>query len=88
MVLMQNNETKKRVRLSVHDTGLGLNEETLESIFNKFVRAKNANCVNTTGTGLGLYVAKKIVEQMHGKVWAESEGHDKGSVFHIEFKTV
>lgn len=53
-------------------------------MFEKFVRAKNANCVNVTGTGLGLYVAKKMVVDMGGRVWAESEGEGKGSTFKLE----
>ena len=60
-------------------------KETHEEVFEKFVRAKNANSVNVTGTGLGLFVAKKMVDEMKGKVWAESEGEGKGSTFHIEF---
>ena len=52
-------------------------------VFNKFVRAKNANNVNVTGTGL--FIAKKMVDEMGGKVWAESEGEGKGSTFNIEF---
>ena len=46
----------------------------LYAVFDKFVRAKNANSVNVTGTNLGLFVAKKMVDSMGGKVWAESEG--------------
>lgn len=42
----------------------GIQNQT--EVFDKFVRAKNANSVNVTGTGLGLYVAKKIVTEMKG----------------------
>jgi len=38
-----------------------------------------------TGTGLGLYVAKQIVEGLSGKIWAESAGKDQGSRFIVEF---
>ena len=61
-----------------------MSKETQEEVFEKFVRAKNANNINVTGTGLGLFVAKKMVEEMSGRVWAESEGEGKGSTFHIE----
>jgi signal transduction histidine kinase len=76
---------KKKMYITIQDTGIGMSKETQEEVFDKFVRAKNANSVNVTGTGLGLFVAKKMVDEMKGKVWAESEGEGKGSTFHIEF---
>ena len=76
---------KKKMYITIQDTGIGMSKETHEEVFEKFVRAKNANSVNVTGTGLGLFVAKKMVDEMKGKVWAESEGEGKGSTFHIEF---
>lgn len=79
---------RKRVLISIVDTGVGMNAETLNEIFNKFVRAKDANRVNTAGTGLGLYIAKKMMEEMGGRVWAESEGEGKGSTFYIEIKHI
>ena len=42
------------------------------------------NKVNVIGTGLGLYVAKQMIEGMGGKIWVESEGKGKGSTFNIE----
>jgi signal transduction histidine kinase len=75
----------KRMTISITDTGVGMNKDALEEVFDKFVRAKNANEINVTGTGLGLFVAKKMVIDMKGKVWAESDGEGKGSSFHIEF---
>lgn len=75
---------KKKMYVTIQDTGVGMSKETQEEVFDKFVRAKNANNVNVTGTGLGLFVAKKMITEMGGKVWAESEGEGKGSTFHIE----
>lgn len=75
----------KTITVSVKDTGIGMGPETLEEIFDKFVRARNANEVNPTGTGLGLFVAKRMVQAMGGKIWAESEGEGKGSTFHVQF---
>ena len=87
-VIAHDDMKKKKMYVTIHDTGVGMSKETLEEVFDKFVRAKNANSINVTGTGLGLYVAKKMVDSMGGKVWAESEGEGQGSTFHIEFPLV
>ncbi len=84
-VVAHDDVKKKKIYVTIQDTGIGMSKETQGEVFDKFVRAKNANAVNVTGTGLGLYVAKKMVDEMKGKVWAESEGDGKGSTFHIEF---
>lgn len=83
-VITHDDVKKKKVYVTIHDTGVGMSKETIDEVFEKFVRAKNANCVNVTGTGLGLFVAKKMVVDMGGRVWAESEGEGKGSTFHLE----
>jgi signal transduction histidine kinase len=57
------------VRVSVIDRGPGVEAESLERIFEKFVRG-NDNAV--TGTGLGLYIVRRIVEAHHGRIWCES----------------
>jgi signal transduction histidine kinase len=77
---------KKVVRFSVKDTGVGIAKETLPKLFEKFSRAKDANKTNILGTGLGLYVARKMVEAHNGKLWAESEGEGKGSQFYVELE--
>lgn len=77
--------SKERVRLTVSDTGVGIPKETLPKLFEKFVRADDAGKTNISGTGLGLYVAKQIIEGLNGKIWAESEGKGKGSSFFVEF---
>ena len=84
-VVAHDDAKKKKMTVTIQDTGVGMSKDTIGEVFEKFVRAKNANSVNVTGTGLGLYVAKKMVDQMGGKVWAESEGEGKGSTFHLEF---
>jgi signal transduction histidine kinase len=84
-VIAHDDPSKKKMWITITDTGIGMSEQTLSEVFDKFIRAKNANQVNVTGTGLGLYVAKKMAAGMGGKVWAESEGEGKGSSFFIEF---
>ncbi|HTL39752.1 MAG TPA: HAMP domain-containing sensor histidine kinase, partial [Methylomirabilota bacterium] len=73
-------QTDKNITLKVTDTGRGLTPEQSSGIFQKFDRGKTAP-KNSTGLGLGLYVAKVIVEQHHGKIWAESKGEGQGSSF-------
>jgi len=75
------------IRLEIKDTGIGISAETLPKLFDKFVRAEGVNSVNVIGTGLGLFVAKQMVNAHEGgKVWAESEGLGKGSRFIVELK--
>ncbi|OGI25920.1 MAG: hypothetical protein A3J76_00240 [Candidatus Moranbacteria bacterium RBG_13_45_13] len=75
---------KNVVRVVVSDTGIGMEKDELESIFNKFERGKDVSHYHTDGTGLGMYVGKKIVAEHKGQIWAESEGRGKGSRFILE----
>jgi signal transduction histidine kinase len=61
-----------------------MSKETIAKLFHKFTRADNANSVNVSGTGLGLYVALKMAEQMGGTITCQSDGDGKGSTFTIE----
>jgi signal transduction histidine kinase len=73
-----------RARVTVSDTGIGIAKDEIDHLFTKFTRARGANAVNTTGTGLGLYVAKQLAEGNGGSIHAESDGRNKGSRFIIE----
>lgn len=75
------------IRVTVKDSGVGMNDEDLNRLFKKFSRAKDANKTNTHGTGLGLYIAYEIVKaHKGGKVWAESKGKGHGSSFIVEIE--
>lgn len=69
---------------SVVDTGIGLDKQEINSLFQKFVRSKEVMRIHTEGVGLGLYVARRIVEDHGGRIWAESAGKGKGSTFFVE----
>lgn len=69
VVLRAERDTDSTVAVSVLDSGPGVDPESVERIFEKFVRG-NANAV--TGTGLGLYIVRRIVEAHHGKIWCDS----------------
>lgn len=66
------------LEIYVEDTGLGIKEENLSKIFNRFEKLNNF----AQGTGLGLPICKSIAEQMGGRIWVESQ-YGKGSVFHV-----
>jgi signal transduction histidine kinase len=80
------NENNKVV-FCVKDTGMGMTEEIKNGLFHKFARGDGAR-MNTTGSGLGLYLAKEIVLAHKGRVWVESEGLGKGSSFYMELDFV
>ena len=65
------------------DTGVGIELSESEHLFEKFVRGSGIARVQPNGSGLGLYIVKKITEAHNGKVWVESEGPGKGSSFHV-----
>lgn len=68
------------VRIAVQDTGVGIPVSQLHRVFTKFFRADNAIRLHTSGTGLGLYVAKNIIERHDGTIEVKS-GEGKGSTF-------
>jgi signal transduction histidine kinase len=72
------------VRFTSTDTGVGIPAGEDKSLFEKFVRGSGIARVEPNGSGLGLFIAKKIIEAHGGKIWAESEGEGKGSTFQFE----
>jgi len=72
------------VRFGVKDCGIGIKREDLHQLFVKFVRLAEAKNIEANGTGLGLYFAKRIVEDHAGRIGVESAGLGKGSTFWFE----
>jgi signal transduction histidine kinase len=72
------------IRVAVKDTGIGVPQEEMPYLFAKFSRGKNTARLNAVGTGLGLHVGKRMMDDLHGKIWVESEGAGKGSTFFVE----
>jgi signal transduction histidine kinase len=71
-------------QLSVKDSGIGMSRKTISQLFQKFSRGAADAKVGTEGTGLGLYVAKRIVDDHKGELWGESAGEGKGSTFYLQ----
>ena len=69
----------KDVQVSVSDTGAGIAPEKIESIFQRF---SQINSQDRRGIGLGLYIAKMMVEEHPGRIWVESK-LGEGSTFHF-----
>ncbi|HUS48876.1 MAG TPA: ATP-binding protein [Candidatus Paceibacterota bacterium] len=73
-------EGKPFILISVEDTGVGISREDLSRLFTKFFRSKAALKGRTSGIGLGLYLAKNIIDRHGGKIWAKS-ALGRGSIF-------
>ncbi|MGB0757188.1 MAG: ATP-binding protein [Patescibacteria group bacterium] len=72
------------VIVKVHDTGVGIDPEYAEHLFEKFSRAKGIAQIDAGGTGLGLFIVKKIIEGHGGSIAAKSQGEGKGTTFVVE----
>jgi len=79
---------ENKVKIRVKDNGVGIDPREIDKLFNKFSRAKDANKVNVVGTGLGLYIAKKMAEAHNGDIKVSSDGEGKGSTFIIELPLI
>ncbi|MDQ5957750.1 MAG: Histidine kinase protein, partial [Patescibacteria group bacterium] len=76
------NSAQPAVEIAVADTGVGIPKEEQPKIFHKFFRASNARLAEPDGSGIGLYIAKDIIDRHHGSMWFNSE-EGKGTTFHI-----
>jgi len=75
-VIVDKKEGQEQVIVSVKDTGEGISEKILPKLFSKFSVSNS-----TTGTGLGLYICKNIIEAHDGKIWAENNSDENGATF-------
>lgn len=83
--LVEKGEDKVRIKVSVHDTGIGMTEEQMGKLFQSFSQADSSTSRKYGGTGLGLAITKQLVEMMNGRVWVESEpGQGSTFIFEVE----
>ena len=74
----------RKTRIQIRDTGIGLSAESIAALFQKFSRAKEVQKIYTDGSGIGLYIGQEMIKAHHGRLWVESDGEGKGSVFFVE----
>ncbi len=83
-VFLERDNVHGVVLVKIKDTGIGLSSDDIHHLFGKFTRGTGGQKENTDGSGLGLYVAKKMLEAHRGNIWVDSEGPGKGSTFVIQ----
>jgi DICT domain-containing protein/signal transduction histidine kinase len=71
------------LEVTVTDTGRGIEPNRLEAVFDRFYQEEGSLRRTVGGTGLGLAISKQIVSGWGGKIWADSAGKNRGSVFHF-----
>ncbi len=71
-----------RIFITVKDEGIGISKDEQEKLFTKFFRSRNASKYSTTGSGLGLYIIRKVLDVCNGKIEVESEP-GKGTTFTV-----
>lgn len=81
-VTIRAREEDAGIRIDVSDTGIGISPEDQERLFTKFFRADNSSTREVSGSGLGLYITKHLVEAHGGRIWASSQ-IGQGTTFSI-----
>lgn len=79
--------TDDKVIISITDSGIGIPAEDMPHLFQKFYRVDNEDTRQIGGTGLGLYLCRRLAETMGGRIWVESE-YKKGSTFYVELPRI
>lgn len=72
-VTLEENRERHEARFCIRDQGIGIPSEQQAHLFGRFVRARSARASGISGTGLGLYLCRELIEQHGGQIWFESE---------------
>ena len=81
-VFIRIHDKQQEALIEVEDTGIGMNAEDVQNLFQEFVRIRNAKTRDITGSGLGLSIVKKLVDLNHGTIEVESKP-DEGTKFRV-----
>ncbi len=76
-------QNRQMLEVIITDTGRGIDPEQLETIFERFSQSESYLRRTVSGMGLGLVICRQIIQNMGGKIWAQSEGENQGSQFHF-----
>ena len=87
VVVRTTNSADNRIRIEVSDNGAGIDPAFLPSIFEPFTQGDRRSAGATSGLGLGMSIAKTVVEMHGGTISAQSEGLGKGATFTVELVT-
>lgn len=82
-IVLEAREYQDRIEVEVRDTGRGIKPENLEKIFEVFFQEEEHMTRRVGGLGLGLSIARELVELHGGELWAESEGRGQGATFTV-----
>lgn len=77
----------KHIQVSIADSGIGIPKEDQSHLFQKFYRVDNSDTREIGGTGLGLYLCRRLIEAMNGRIWVDSE-YKRGSTFYVELPRI
>ena len=80
---IRTDKTKAKLYFEIQDQGIGMTEEEVKKVFDRFYRAKNTLTENIAGLGLGLSICKDVIEAINGNIYCESE-FEQGSKFTLE----
>ena len=86
-IIISLSRKNQEIILSVADSGIGISDEEKNKVFEKFYRIGNEETRNTKGTGLGLFIVKRLVDQHNGKISIQNN-QPNGTVFVISFTEV
>lgn len=81
-IIVSAREMKDKIQFAVQDTGIGIKTAHQKDIFQRYYRTEDVHARDIPGTGLGLYITKRLIEMQGGEIWFESE-YGKGTTFYF-----
>jgi signal transduction histidine kinase len=79
-------EMKDKIQFAIQDSGIGIKDQDQKNIFQEYYRTEDVREREISGTGLGLYISKRLIELQGGEIWFASE-YGKGTTFYFTMKT-